>query len=49
MLSTRPESIAAYGRPAGAVVLVAGGLLTLVAYRVMLRIARLPEEQRVLR
>jgi tight adherence protein B len=49
MLSTRPESIAAYGRPAGAVVLVTGGLLTLVAYRVMLRIARLPEEQRVLR
>lgn len=49
MLSTRPESIAAYGRPAGALVLVAGGALTLVAYRVMLRIARLPEEQRVLR
>jgi tight adherence protein B len=49
MLSTRPESIAAYGRPAGALVLVAGGALTLMAYRVMLRIARLPEEQRVLR
>lgn len=49
MLSTRPESIAAYGRPAGALVLVSGGILTLVAYRVMLRIARLPEDQRVLR
>jgi len=49
MLSTRPESIAAYGRAAGAVVLVSGGILTLVAYRVMLRIARLPEDQRVLR
>jgi tight adherence protein B len=49
MLSTRPESIAAYDRPAGALVLVIGGVVTLVAYRVMLRIARLPEEQRVLR
>jgi tight adherence protein B len=49
MLSTRPESIAAYRRPAGAFVLVVGGILTLVAYRVMLRIARLPEDQRVLR
>jgi tight adherence protein B len=49
MLSTRPESIAAYGRPAGALVLVSGGALTFVAYRVMLRIARLPEDERVLR
>jgi tight adherence protein B len=49
MLSTRPESIAAYDRPTGALVLVIGGAVTLVAYRVMLRIARLPEEQRVLR
>jgi tight adherence protein B len=49
MLSTRPESIAAYGRPAGAVVLLGGGVLSLVAYRVMLRIARLPEDERVLR
>jgi len=49
MLSTRPESIAAYDRPAGALILVSGGILSLVAYRVMLRIARLPEDQRVLR
>lgn len=49
LLATRPESIAAYDRPAGAVVLVGGGLVTVVAYRVMVRIARLPDEQRVLR
>ena len=49
LLATRPESIAAYDRPAGAVVLIGGGLVTVVAYRVMVRIARLPDEQRVLR
>lgn len=49
MLSTRPESVAAYGRPAGALVLVAGGLVSGAAYRVMVRIARLPEDERVLR
>lgn len=49
LLATRPESVAAYGRPAGALVLACGGLMSLVAYRVMLRIARLPEEERVLR
>lgn len=49
LLATRPESVAAYGRPAGALVLVGGGALTVVAYRLMVRIARLPDEQRVLR
>lgn len=49
LLATRPESVAAYGRPAGALVLACGGLMSLVAYRVMLRIARLPEDERVLR
>ena len=49
LLATRPESIAAYDRPAGAAVLVGGGAVTIVAYRVMVRIARLPDEQRVLR
>ncbi|MPZ16258.1 MAG: type II secretion system protein F, partial [Chloroflexi bacterium] len=34
---------------AGFVVLGAGGVLSVVAYRLMLRIARLPEERRVLR
>ncbi len=49
LLATRPESVQAYDRPAGAAVLVTGGVLTAVAYRVMVRIARLPDEQRVLR
>ncbi len=49
LLATRPESIAAYDRPAGAAVLVVGALTTVVAYQLMLRIARLPDEQRVLR
>jgi tight adherence protein B len=49
LLATRPESVAAYDQPAGAAVLAAGGCCTVVAYRVMLRIARLPDERRVLR
>ena len=49
LLATRPESVAAYDQPTGALVLASGGVCSVVAYRVMLRIARLPEEQRVLR
>jgi len=49
LLATRPESLAAYDRPEGAAVLACGGACTIVAYRVMIRIARLPEERRVLR
>lgn len=49
LLSTRPEAVAAYNTGAGAAVLLAGGASSLVAYRLMLRIGRLPEDQRVLR
>jgi tight adherence protein B len=49
MLSTRPESVAAYGRPVGAAVLAGGAAISVLAYQVMLRIARLPEDERVLR
>ena len=49
MMSTRAGSLAAYGRPVGVAVLVVGGATCLVAYRVMLRIGRLPEDPRVLR
>ena len=49
LLSTRPTAVAAYNRPAGAVILVGGGGVSLLAYRLMVRIARLPTEQRVLR
>jgi tight adherence protein B len=49
MLSTRPDSLQAYSRPAGVLVLALGAALSFVAYRVMVRIGRLPEEGRVLR
>jgi len=49
ILALRPEAVRAYNTPAGAVVLAVGGGLSVVAYRVMKRIARLPTEIRVLR
>lgn len=49
LLSTRPGTADAFNTPVGAVVLGAGAISTLVAYRLMLRIGRLPEEARVLR
>jgi len=41
--------VSAYNRPTGVVVLLAGGAASLLAYRVMLTVGRLPEEPRVLR
>jgi tight adherence protein B len=49
LLSLQPETVRAYNTAAGALVLVLGGATSLAAYRVMLRIARLPDERRVLR
>jgi tight adherence protein B len=49
LLATRPEAVTAYNRPAGVLVLAVGGLVSVVAYRLMVRIGRLPEEERVLR
>jgi tight adherence protein B len=49
MLSTRPDSLQAYSSPAGVLVLVIGAGLSFVAYQMMVRIGRLPEEGRVLR
>lgn len=49
LLSSQPQAVQAYNTAAGTVVLVAGGAVSLVAYRTMLRIARLPRERRVLR
>ncbi len=48
LLCFQREVIARYASPAGVVVLALGAGLCLVAYRVMVRIGRLPEERRVL-
>jgi tight adherence protein B len=47
MLALRPGTVAAYNGATGAMVLLVGGLVSVAAYRVMLRIARLPEDPRV--
>ena len=49
LLATRPQAVEAYARPTGAVVLAIGAAASAVAYWLMLRIGRLPEERRVLR
>ena len=49
LLSTRPGAVEAYASGTGAAVLLGGGAVSLAAYRLMLRIARLPAERRVLR
>ena len=49
LLATRPEAVAAYDSASGVVVLAVGAVLSAVAYRLMLRLGRLPEERRVLR
>jgi len=49
LLATRPETAQAYSSLQGAVVLGGGALTSVVAYQVMRRIGRLPEEARVLR
>lgn len=46
MLSTRPEAAAAYNSAAGALVVVAGLGLSVIAYRLMIGLGRLPEERR---
>lgn len=49
MLSSRPESVQAYSQATGWLVLAIGGAVSAAAYRLMVRIGRLPEESRVLR
>ena len=49
ILATREGAVAPYNQPEGALVLAVGAAASLVAYRLMLRIGRLPEEERVLR
>lgn len=49
LLASRPEAVEAYNSPTGVAVLAVGAALSVVAYRVMVRVGRLPEETRVLR
>lgn len=48
-LAVRPETARAYDSAAGVLVLAGGAACSAVAYRLMRRIGRLPEEERVLR
>lgn len=46
LLASRPEAAAAYATPTGTALLLGAAGVTLVAYRVMLAIGRLPDERR---
>jgi tight adherence protein B len=48
LLATQSTTLAAYDTPTGTVLLVVGGAVCLLAYRLMLRIGRLPQDVRVL-
>jgi tight adherence protein B len=49
MLCTRPESIQAYATTTGTLILLVGAGVSAAAYRIMVFIGRLPEDERVLR
>lgn len=46
MLSLRPEGVSAYSSSQGVILIVATAIVSVVAYRLMLRIGRLPEQRR---
>jgi len=46
LLATRPEAAAAYNSPGGAILIVVGLVVSVVAYRVMIGLGRLPDERR---
>jgi tight adherence protein B len=48
LLTARPEAMAAYARPAGLTVLGGGFVVSVLCYRLMLRVGALPREERVL-
>lgn len=48
LLGTQSQTLKAYDSPGGTVLLAIGAVVCVVAYRVMLRIGRLPEDKRVL-
>lgn len=47
LMATRPEAARAYDTPAGAVTILAGGIATVVGYRLMLQAGRLPDQRRL--
>jgi tight adherence protein B len=49
LLGSQSQTLQAFDSSGGALLLVIGGAVCLAAYRIMLRIGRLPEEPRVLR
>lgn len=49
LLATQQETLAAYDTATGTLILVIGAVMSLIAYRLMIRIGRLPEDKRVLR
>ena len=49
LMATQPAAVQAYNTVAGAVVLLGGLAVSVVAYQLMLRLGALPEERRVLR
>lgn len=46
LLASRPEAATAYNSPAGFALLVVGFAVTIIAYRIMLAIGRVPQERR---
>ena len=46
LLASRPEAAAAYNTAAGVAVIVGGLVVSVVAYRIMIGIGRMPEERR---
>ncbi len=46
LLASRPEAASAYNSPGGLALLAVGLVVTVIAYRVMLALGRLPEERR---
>ncbi|MFS0895587.1 type II secretion system F family protein [Microbacterium sp. 179-I 3D3 NHS] len=46
LLVMRPEGASAYGTPEGMVVICVGAVVSVVAFRIMIRIGRLPEPRR---
>ncbi|MBG6216628.1 tight adherence protein B [Arthrobacter sp. CAN_A6] len=49
LLATRPEAVRAYNTATGSLVLLGGLVVSVVCYRIMLKIGALPQDERVLR